>query len=75
MVQPMGLWLSRQNILNEFEFSAVIYSGGPPIIAELTDNSLIALDVPPALCYPKGTKVKINVRDNRFFTIKPVRNE
>jgi ribosomal protein S1 len=76
MVQPMGLWLSRQKTLNEFEFSAVVYSGGQsPLIMELNDNSLITLDVPPALCYPKGTKVKINVRNNRFFIIKPLQNE
>lgn len=76
MVQPMGLWLSRQKILKEFEFSAVIDSEDQsPIIAKLTDNSLIALDVPQVFCYPKNTKVKINVRDNRVFTINPVRNE
>ncbi len=73
MVQPMGLWLSRQQSLNDFEFSAVIDSGDQsPIIAELTDGSLIALEVPSAMRYPKGTKVKINVRNNKFFTIKPV---
>ena len=72
----MGLWLSRQKTLNEFEFSAVVYSGGQsPLIVELNDNSLITLDVPSALCYPKGTKVKINVRNNRFFIIKPLQNE
>ena len=76
MIQPMGLWLRKQKILNDFEFSAVIHSEGQsPIIAELKDHSLIALDTPPALHYPKGTRVKIKVRGNKSFTIKPVPNE
>lgn len=76
MIQPMGLWLSKQHTINEFEFSAVVYSGDQsPLIVELVDNSLIVLDVPQGMCYPKGTKVKINVRNNRLFTIKQIRDE
>lgn len=76
MIEPIGLWLSKQNTLKDFELSAIVNRWEPShLTLEMPDKSLISLSIPSSLSFVQGTKVKIEVCKNSKFTVKPIEND
>lgn len=68
MVEPMGMWLASENILKEFEFSAVVISSGQNNLKlELADKSIISLTAPNAFRFAVGITVKVALRNNKYI--------
>ena len=76
MIEPIGHWLSAQKTLKDFRFTATVESVGQSnITLKLIDKSMITLDVPKSIQFFIGNMVEVKVRNNKYFTVKPIDHE
>lgn len=76
IIGNMGFWMTKQETLCNFEFTASVNSVDmPKIVLKLNDGSYISLDIPETKVLKQGIKVKVRVSNYRYFTIKSLDNE
>ncbi|WP_290089095.1 AAA domain-containing protein [Paramuribaculum intestinale] len=76
VIEPMGFWLQGVKKMESFDFSAtVVDSSQSKVTLQLHDLSFVSLPVPSSLRLSIGSEVKIVVKNNYKFTIKPLGHE